>query len=257
MQPHAIHTNDTPTAFVHQGAFSPGTSPALSVRGAAKNFVLHTQGGIQINAFSGLSLDAFAGRCLVLHGPSGAGKSTLLRAMYANYKLCAGSIFVGHKGQRVDMAAASPREILNVRRHTLGYVSQFLRVIPRVSTLDIVAEQCLSQGESLQSAQEKAKALLERLCIPERLWRLAPATFSGGEQQRVNIARGFIRSYPVLLLDEPTASLDTANKNTVIALIQEAKQRGCAVIGIFHDESVREAVADDIYNLQPGKNYAS
>ncbi len=231
--------------------------PALSVRGAAKTFTLHTQGGIQISAFSGLSLDAFAGRCLVLHGPSGAGKSTLLRAMYANYKLCEGNIFVRHDEQVVDMATASPREVLEVRRRTLGYVSQFLRVIPRVSTLDIVAEQCLNQGQSLQMAEEKAKTLLERLCIPERLWRLAPATFSGGEQQRVNIARGFIRSYPVLLLDEPTASLDAANRNTVIALIREAKERGSAVIGIFHDESLREAVADDIYNLQSGKNYAS
>jgi alpha-D-ribose 1-methylphosphonate 5-triphosphate synthase subunit PhnL len=250
MQPHTIHDNAAHTTDVHG-------NPALSVRGAAKTFTLHTQGGIQINIFSGLDLDAFAGRCLVLHGPSGAGKSTLLRAIYANYKLCSGSILVRHKGRMVDMAMAHPREVLDVRRRTLGYVSQFLRVIPRVSTLEIVAEQCLNQGESVQSDREKAKDLLERLCIPERLWRLAPATFSGGEQQRVNIARGFIRSYPVLLLDEPTASLDAANKNTVIALIREAKERGCAVIGIFHDESVREAVADDIYNLQAGKNYAS
>ena len=232
-------------------------APALSVREVSKAFTLHTQGGIRINAFSGLSLDAFAGRCLVLHGPSGAGKSTLLRAMYANYKLCSGHIFIRHEGQMVDMASALPREVLAVRHRTLGYVSQFLRVIPRVSTLDIVAEQCTNEGESVESAQEKAKALLERLCIPERLWQLAPATFSGGEQQRVNIARGFIRSYPVLLLDEPTASLDSTNRNTVIELIREAKERGCAVIGIFHDESVREAVADDIYTLQAGKNYAA
>jgi alpha-D-ribose 1-methylphosphonate 5-triphosphate synthase subunit PhnL len=250
MQQHTIQDNATHSTDAN------GKS-ALSVRGAAKTFTLHAQGGIQINVFSGLGLDAFAGRCLVLHGPSGAGKSTLLRAMYANYKLCSGSILVRHEGRMVDMAVAQPREVLNVRRRTLGYVSQFLRVIPRVSALDIVAEQCLNQGESVQSAQKKAKALLERLRIPERLWRLAPATFSGGEQQRVNIARGFIRSYSVLLLDEPTASLDATNKNTVIALIREAKERGCAVIGIFHDESVREAVADDIYNLQSGKNYAS
>ncbi len=231
--------------------------PVLSVRGLSKTFTLHTQGGVCINAFSDLNLDAFAGRCLVLHGPSGAGKSTLLRSMYANYKPCSGNIFIEHEGQKIDIAAASPREILEIRRKTMGYVSQFLRVIPRVSTLNIVAEQCTMQGETLQSAQEKAKTLLERLCIPERLWQLAPSTFSGGEQQRVNIARGFIRTYPLLLLDEPTASLDAANRNTVIELIQEAKKKGCAVIGIFHDENVREAVADDIYNLQAGKKHAS
>ena len=244
-----------PTQTQHQLEIS-GT-PILSVRGLSKTFTLHNQGGIQITAFSGLSLDAFAGRCLVLHGPSGAGKSTLLRSMYANYKPCSGSISILHQGEMVDMATASPREVLAVRRSTLGYVSQFLRVIPRVSTLDIVAEQSIRQGESVEQAQEKAKALLERLCIPERLWRLAPATFSGGEQQRVNIARGFIRSYPVLLLDEPTASLDAANRNTVIALIQEAKQRGCALVGIFHDASVREAVADTIYHVHTGNHHAS
>ncbi len=226
--------------------------PALAVRNLSKTFTLHTQGGVRIEAFNNLNLEAHYGKCLVLHGPSGAGKSTLLRSMYANYKPCSGSIAVQHGAGVVDMATATPREILAVRRDTIGYVSQFLRVIPRVSTLDIVAERCMSMGEDKAMAEHKAVTLLRRLRIPERLWRIAPATFSGGEQQRVNIARGFIRSYPVLLLDEPTASLDAANRQTVIELIQEAKANGCAVVGIFHDEAVRNAVADTLFQLQSG-----
>ena len=225
--------------------------PVLSVRGLSKTFTLHTQGGATIEAFSALDLDLREGECLALYGPSGAGKSTLLRSLYANYKSCAGSILVNHGAFRVDMATASPRTVLSVRHSTMGYVSQFLRVIPRVSSLDIVAERLTVHGEDEQNAREKAGALLGRLRIPKRLWSLAPATFSGGEQQRVNIARGFIRRYPIMLLDEPTASLDAVNRKTVVALIEEAKAAGTAIVGIFHDEGVRDAVADRVYELCP------
>jgi alpha-D-ribose 1-methylphosphonate 5-triphosphate synthase subunit PhnL len=142
------------------------------------------------------------------------------------------------------MATAPPRTVLEVRRDTMGYVSQFLRVIPRVAAIDIVAERLTEQGATREEARERAGDLLSRLRIPGRLWNLAPATFSGGEQQRVKIARGFIREYPILLLDEPTASLDGENRKTVVELINEAKARGAAVIGIFHDDGVRGAVAD-------------
>jgi alpha-D-ribose 1-methylphosphonate 5-triphosphate synthase subunit PhnL len=226
-------------------------SPALLVRGLSKTFILHTRGGTRIEAFSGLDLEVRTGECLALHGPSGAGKSTLLRLLYANYKPCAGSILVRHGESVVDMATASPRVVLSVRHSTLGYVSQFLRVIPRVPCLELVAEQLAAHGEEAGRAREKAGTLLARLRIPERLWNLAPATFSGGEQQRVNIARGFICSYPILLLDEPTASLDAANRKTVVTLIEEAKAGGAAVVGIFHDEAVRGAVADRVFALPP------
>ena len=223
----------------------------LSVRGLSKSFTLHTQGGTTIEAFSGLNLDVREGECLALHGPSGAGKSTLLRSLYANYKPCAGSIVVNHEGFQVDMVTASPRTVLAVRHSTMGYVSQFLRVIPRVSCLDIVAERLTAHGEDEGVAREKAGKMLARLHISERLWNLAPATFSGGEQQRVNIARGFIRRYPIMLLDEPTASLDAANRNCVVALIEEAKAAGVAIVGIFHDEAVRDAVANRVVELHP------
>ena len=218
--------------------------PMISIRSLAKTFVLHTQGGTCIRAFDGVDLDVQAGECIALHGPSGAGKSSLLRSIYANYRPTAGSVVISHDGDCVDMTAAQPRTVLDVRRRTLGYVSQFLRVIPRVSSLDLVAERLTAMDVGLDEARDRAGRMLARLNIPERLWSLAPATFSGGEQQRVNIARGFIRDYPILLLDEPTASLDGKNRGTVVDMILEAKKRGAAVVGIFHDDDVRERVAD-------------
>lgn len=216
--------------------------PMIKVRGLAKTFTLHGQGGITIPVFDGIDLDVAAGDCLVLGGPSGAGKSTLLRSLYANYKPQQGRIDVRHGDGWVDMVAALPRDVLAVRRRTMGYVSQFLRVIPRVPALDVVAEPLTLLGIRVDSARDKARELLARLRIPERLWAVPPATFSGGEQQRINLARGFIAGYPIMLLDEPTASLDAANRQTVIALIEEAKARGAALVGIFHDEEVRERV---------------
>ena len=223
--------------------------PALRAIGLCKTFTLHTQGGIVLPVFDDIDLTVKAGECVCLHGPSGAGKSTLLRSLYANYKSDAGQILVKHLGQTVDLLAAEPWEVVEIRRSTIGYVSQFLRVIPRVTALDVVAEPAIASGIPVDEAKARAKNLLNRLRIPERLWLLAPATFSGGEQQRVNIARGFIVDYPVLLLDEPTASLDAANRETVVELIREAKARGAAIVGIFHDEEVRNAVADRLFEV--------
>jgi alpha-D-ribose 1-methylphosphonate 5-triphosphate synthase subunit PhnL len=181
---------------------------------------------------------------VVLSGPSGAGKSTLLRCLYGNYRASEGRILVRHDGDFVDLAKADPRLVIDVRARTLGYVSQFLRVVPRVAALDIVAEVLVTRGTALGPAREAASDLLLRLGIPRRLHTLPPATFSGGEQQRVNLARGFLGGQPILLLDEPTASLDPANRAIVIELIREARDSGTAIIGIFHDAATRDAVAD-------------
>lgn len=221
----------------------------IEARGLFKTFTLHTQGGARIPVLADVDVEVAAGECVCLHGPSGSGKSTLLRTLYANYKPQAGRVLVRHAGAMVDLASAEPWRVLEVRRHTLGYVSQFLRVIPRVPALDIVAEPALTLGRPAEEVRAAARALLARLRIPERLWGLAPATFSGGEQQRINIARGFIVDYPILLLDEPTASLDAANRATVIEMILEAKRRGTAIVGIFHDDAVREAVADRLFDM--------
>jgi len=185
----------------------------------------------------------------VLGGPSGAGKSSILKMLYGNYAVDEGQIIVSHGGELVDLATASPRTMLRIRRDTIGYVSQFLRTVPRVSALDVVAEPLVMLGEDRDAARDKARELLARLNLPEKLWLLPPATFSGGEQQRVNIARGFITAHPVLLLDEPTASLDAVNRQVVVDLIAQKKAAGVALLGIFHDQDVREAVADRIIDV--------
>jgi alpha-D-ribose 1-methylphosphonate 5-triphosphate synthase subunit PhnL len=221
----------------------------LKTKDFAKQFTLHLQGGLHIPVLEHVDLEVHAGECVALAGPSGAGKSTLLRSLYGNYRADGGNILIRHDGEMVDIARAAPRLIVQVRQHTLGYVSQFLRVVPRVTARDIVAE--AARDMTPEQAQVAATALLLRLNIPARLHDLPPATFSGGEQQRINLARGFIGNHPILLLDEPTASLDAANRDVVVGMIQEAKARGTAIVGIFHDAPVRDAVADRLYHVNP------
>jgi alpha-D-ribose 1-methylphosphonate 5-triphosphate synthase subunit PhnL len=228
----------------------------ISVRGLDKTFTLHTQGGTVIPVFSGLTLDVAAGECVALAGASGAGKSSLICSLYGNYRPQAGSVAIRHEGGMVDIVTATPRQVLDIRRKTMGYVSQFLRVVPRVPALDVVAEPLVALTGDVKSARDRAAFLLKRLNIPSALWTLPPATFSGGEQQRVNIARGFSVEYPVLLLDEPTASLDAENRRVVVSLINEAKARGTAVVGIFHDEEVRDLVADRLFEMRSFKEAA-
>lgn len=221
----------------------------LNVESLHKSFTLHTQNNACINVFNQFSLSVKAGECCVLVAPSGLGKSTLMKCLYGNYKITSGHIFIHCEDGIIDLANCEPQMIHGLRNETIGYVSQFLRVIPRVSALEIVMEPLIKQGANKKDAQEKAEALLTRLHIPISLWSLSPTTFSGGEQQRINIARGFIANFPILLLDEPTASLDSKNANVVIELINEAKARGVAIVGIFHDEHVRDTVADTVVNL--------
>jgi len=224
----------------------------LQTMGLAKGFTLHLRGGMHIPVLHDIDMQVHAGECVVLSGPSGAGKSTLLRSLYGNYRAQSGQILVRHRGEMIDLVSADPRTILAVRHETLGYVSQFLRVVPRVSALDIVAEVLIARGSPADAATD----LLLQLNIPRRLHGLPPATFSGGEQQRVNLARGFIAGHPILLLDEPTASLDAANAAVVVGLIQAAKARGVAVVAICHDPAVRDAIADRLFPLTPMQDAA-
>ena len=248
------------TAHAAERALIDNAALMLSAVGIGKTFVLHGQGGVRIEALAGVSLDVERGECVVLVGPSGAGKSTLLRCLYGNYLATSGSIAIrdvvdagdaGHDSAPVTITGAEPHDVLRLRRNVVGYVSQFLRVIPRVPTLTLVAEPLLSRGVPEHEARSRAAALLARLNVPERLWSLAPATFSGGEQQRVNIARGLIAEHPLLLLDEPTASLDAENRDVVADLIVEARERGAAIVGIFHDEATRNKVATRRLELKP------
>lgn len=221
----------------------------LIVRDLAKTFTMHLRGGLRLPVVTHVALTVDAGECVVLGGPSGVGKSSILKMIYGNYGVDKGEILIRHKDGIEDLAKADPRLVIDIRRHTLGYVSQFLRTVPRVPALDIVAEPLLARGVALDDARKVAADLLARLNLPDTLWQLPPATFSGGEQQRVNIARGFITDHPVLLLDEPTASLDAQNRAVVVEMIHEKKKQGVALLGIFHDEDVRNQVADRIVDV--------
>ncbi len=242
---------------------TPSPAPRLAVRGLAKHFTLHLRGGARLQVLADTSLDVHAGECIALVGASGRGKSTLMKCLFGSYGTDAGELQFDSSAGPVDIATASPQRMLELRRRDIAYVSQFLRAVPRVPALDVVAQRLLDgepapasddledagHAERLAVARRAACALFSRLNLPPALWDLPPATFSGGEQQRVNIARGFVQPARLLLLDEPTASLDAANRRVVVALIAEAKARGAAIVGIFHDEEVRDAVASRCVEL--------
>lgn len=235
----------------------------LELSGVTKTFTAHLQGGMRLPVLRDLDLVVRRGECVALTGPSGIGKSSVLKLIYGNYRCDAGAILVRDGGDVVDVASAAnvvdvgdvvdvvdvvdvatapPRQILSLRRRALGYVTQFLRAVPRVSALDIVAEALIDVPR--ETARAHAAAMLTRFNVPQRLWTLPPATFSGGEQQRVNLARGLLPRRPILLLDEPTASLDAANRAVVVDIVRERKEQGASVVAIVHDESVRGAIAD-------------
>ena len=224
-------------------------SAVIEISNAEKTFTMHLQGGVRLPVVRGVTFAVHAGECVVLSGPSGIGKSSILKMIFGNYRCDSGSIGVRHRGEMLDLSVAEPREILSVRRNTIGYVSQFLRAVPRVPTIDVVAEPLIVTGMQRSDARRQAEHLLRRLNIPERLWTLPPSTFSGGEQQRVNIAHGFISDYPILLLDEPTASLDAANRAVVVDLINEKKHAGVALVAIVHDDEIRRVIADRVVDV--------
>ncbi|HXO71816.1 MAG TPA: phosphonate C-P lyase system protein PhnL [Bradyrhizobium sp.] len=221
----------------------------IDISQAEKTFTMHLQGGVQLPVVCGVSFQVHAGECVVLSGPSGAGKSSILKMIFGNYRCDSGRIGIRHEGAVIDLASAEPRQVLNVRRATIGYVSQFLRAVPRVATIDVVAEPLIANGLARAEARQQAGSLLRVLNIPERLWALPPSTFSGGEQQRVNIARGFISDLPILLLDEPTASLDAANRAVVVELIAQKKRQGVAMVAIVHDDEIRRLIADRVIDV--------
>jgi alpha-D-ribose 1-methylphosphonate 5-triphosphate synthase subunit PhnL len=221
----------------------------IDIADANKTFTMHLQGGIELPVVRGVTFHVDPGECVVLSGPSGAGKSSILKMIFGNYRCDGGRIGIRHQGAVIDLAIAEPRQVLSVRRSTIGYVSQFLRAVPRVATQDVVAEPLIANGMARPKAREKAGSLLRLLNLPERLWALPPSTFSGGEQQRVNIARGFISDLPILLLDEPTASLDAANRAVVVELIGQKKRQGVAMVAIVHDDEIRHLIADRIVDV--------
>ncbi|MEL6814771.1 MAG: phosphonate C-P lyase system protein PhnL [Cyanobacteria bacterium J06598_3] len=245
----AVHSATKPVAQAAPPTFSPNT--LLQAENIHKGFTLHAQGGLHLSVLEGVSLTVNKGECVALQGASGSGKSTLMRSLYANYRVDAGNLWIKHQGDWIDLAACEPHELIAVRQHTVGYVSQFLRVIPRVPALVVAAEPLMEVGVSEDVALDKVRSLFTHLNLPERLWSLSPTTFSGGEKQRVNIARAFAVDRPILLLDEPTAALDADNREAVIQLIEEKKAQGCGLVGIFHDADVRSRVCNQTLTFGP------
>lgn len=221
-------------------AIALGSNTILYATGINKNFTLHNQGGVELPVLKDVSLELKTQECVALTGVSGSGKSTLMKSLYGNYGIDRGEIWVKHDNYWIDLAQSSPHEVIAIRQKTIGYVSQFLRVIPRVPALEVAAEPLLELGIDLDTAHNKIKELFSLLNLPARLWQLSPTTFSGGEKQRVNIARALAVNYPIFLLDEPTSALDAKNRQVVVELLEAKKQQGCALVGIFHDEEVKQ-----------------
>jgi alpha-D-ribose 1-methylphosphonate 5-triphosphate synthase subunit PhnL len=225
----------------------------LDVKNLSKTFTLHILGGKVIEGFDNVSFQVAPGEFLGLAGRSGSGKSSVLKCIYGTYLPTTGEVwFISDRYGTVNLADGREQTLLRIRNREMGYVSQFLRVIPRVAALDVVAEPLLRLGENPGEANRRASALLERLAIPAKLHDTYPATFSGGEQQRINIARAVIWEPRLLLLDEPTASLDRGSQEIVISLLRELKQKGTSMIGIFHDRVSMKAIADRVLTLGNG-----
>jgi alpha-D-ribose 1-methylphosphonate 5-triphosphate synthase subunit PhnL len=224
----------------------------LQVRNVHKEFILHVQGNKQITSFRDISFDVSQGQFLAIVGPSGIGKSSLLKCIYRTYRTSHGDIWYQAKdGRKINLAYADDHEIIQLRKQEMGYISQFFHVIPRISTIELITDGLVTRGYGRAAALEKAEKYLTRVRIPSSLWDMYPSTFSGGEKQRINIIQALITEPRLLLLDEPTASLDPLTKQEVITLIQELKQKGTAMIGIFHDYETIEQLADIQYDLGP------
>ncbi len=230
----------------------------LEVDNLSKTFRIHILGGKVIEGCSGVSFSVAEGGSLGLSGPSGTGKSTVLKCIYRTYLPTGGDIWYDSIAYgRINLARTADPVVLEIRNKEVGYVSQFFRVIPRVSAIEIVAEPLLTRkGLSEGEAKKRAAEILERLNIPMNLFDAYPSTFSGGEQQRLNIARAVIWKPRLLLLDEPTASLDKDSAAVVIELLRELREQGTSVIGIFHDNRLTTSITDRTCRVRKEGIYA-
>ncbi|RJR30900.1 MAG: ATP-binding cassette domain-containing protein [Desulfobacteraceae bacterium] len=222
----------------------------LNIIDLEKRFTSHVLDGKEIVGFRRISFRVEAGRALGLAGPSGHGKSSVLKCIYRTYSASSGRIlFDSESYGRIDLTSLPENEVLHLRRAEMGYVTQFLSVLPRVSAIDVVAEPLVLSGVSREEAREQARSLLDRLRIQKGLHNAYPCTFSGGEKQRVNLARAVIRPARLLLLDEPTASLDPDSIRVVLELLSEIKAGGTTLVAVFHDRSIMDSLVDEIYHM--------
>ena len=227
--------------------------PLLKVENLSKTFLLHILGEKVIHGVSSVSLEVRKGEFVGLSGPSGAGKSSILKCIYRTYVPTSGSILYDSPEMgRIDLSTASEHDVLKIRGSEIGYVSQFLKVIPRVPAIEVVADPLIGLGVPEKEAKERAAELMGRLRIPEHLFDAYPSTFSGGEQQRINIARAIIWKPRLLLVDEPTASLDKTSANLVVDALMTMRKEGTAMLGILHNQEIMNTIANRIYPLQEG-----
>ena len=209
-------------------------NPSIKTTNLQKTFTLHNQNSTELKVLKNINFSISPGECVALTGKSGTGKSTFLRMLYGNYLPTAGSIEILYNDTYFDLMNCLEHQVIYLRKHAIGYVSQFLVVIPRVSTFDIVSNTLKQQNTLEDNSNEKISHLLETLNIKKNMWHLPPMTFSGGEQQRVNIAKTFIGNYPILFLDEPTSALDKENTEIVLELIKSKLNKNVATVSYTH-----------------------
>lgn len=224
--------------------------PLLEIQDLSKVFQLHEQDQI-IPSCKDVNLQVYPGQLTALIGPTGAGKSSVLKCVYRTYLPTQGAIWYAQEdGIGVDLAQEPDSRILQLRERDIGFVTQFLHCLPRKSAIKIVAEPLISQGASQDHAMLRAQELLTWLNVPERLWHVPPATFSGGEKQRINLARGLITRPRLLLLDEPTSSLDPNTTQRVVELLQSIKREGVGMLAIFHQPDLVDQLANHVVELK-------
>ena len=225
----------------------------LEVNDLSKAFNLHILNNKKIEALSDINFTMQEGEIIGLTGKSGSGKSSLMKCIYRTYLASSGQIIYTSKDGKLDLVKADDHRVIELRKTEINYCSQFLSVIPRVTAVDVVCENLFRIEKDKDVARAKAKQMLEELALPGELFDAFPVTFSGGEQQRINVARAIIASPRFLLIDEPTASLDARTKDVVIDMILGLKQNGTSVLCISHDEYTLERLCDRRIDLQFGR----
>lgn len=225
----------------------------LSIEHLSKSFTLHNLNK-HIKAVEDVNLYLKEGEFVGITGKSGSGKSTVLKCIYRTYLPESGSIWYESKRfGRLDLAAAPERTIIELRKYEIGYVSQFLNVMPRTTARELVRHSIMEMGQCAAFAEEETVKMLEHFELDSSLWDSYPATFSGGEKLRLNIARAMVKRPRLLLLDEPTASLDQASKEKVKILIEQLMREGTTMLGIFHDLEFMQNLCSREYQIKEGR----
>lgn len=224
----------------------------LEIQGLSKNFYLHEQNR-EIKSLKEITFSLVKGDFIGIVGTSGAGKSTVLRCIYRTYLASAGSVVYDSLSYgKLNLANATERQIIHLRKAEMGYVSQFLTILPRTTARQHVINGALDAGFSTEESTQKAEEMLRYFKLNDNLWDIYPNTFSGGEKLRLNLAHAMVKAPRLLLLDEPTASLDNNTKVLVKELLVKLKSQGTSMIGIFHDLEFMEGLCDQVYSISGG-----